>query len=101
LNNLGLFMFLDDFGHIYRAKNFVKSKPPNVSKNFKEKFQRHSKICNAWKFLSNLRTCMLPNKGWFCFWLLPTIPSVISHEMEYVGKTTLDLNQEDFYLFEN
>jgi len=36
--------------------------------------------CNAWKKLSNLITCMLHNKGWFCFWLLPTILSVISHE---------------------
>jgi hypothetical protein len=47
LKNLGLLMFLDDFGHIYRAKNFVKSKTPNAPKDMKKIFQRCSKNCNT------------------------------------------------------
>jgi hypothetical protein len=31
-------MFLDHFGHIYRAKILVKSKTPNASKDLKDKF---------------------------------------------------------------
>jgi hypothetical protein len=51
LNSLGLFMFLDNFGHIHRAKNFVKSKAPNASKDLKEKFQRCSQNCKKfWNF---------------------------------------------------
>jgi hypothetical protein len=89
-------MFHDFFGHIYKARIFKKSKTPNVSKDLKKIIQTCSKICNTWKNLGNLGTRMLPNKGWFCFLLLPTIPSVISHEIEYLAKTTLVLNQEDF-----
>jgi hypothetical protein len=51
LNSFRRFMFLDHFGQIYRAKCFVKSKTPNVSKKLKENFQRCSKNCKQfWNF---------------------------------------------------